>query len=669
MRALAIRRLDKGMHICEKVQSLDPEIAAYATNIASRPASFLNAVSMDATIPSGIQTTRFTNTDPDPVFRTIADLRSAMARSDRSGAAFLDFLLAGPYREGKGVWHNPSAAIRRTYEDLLAENPELASESPYGSYFNSKRVRQRGENQVTVRSLSDAPDEHRIVIDAHRRQKATGQVRPTAVFSGGPAAKVAALLCSLPNGSAAVKPSVRYILDGAEQSNESGSASYEHINHANALNAEHDTTGAGIFLTAVSRALRGEPDPAVALRFDYRKVDLWPRAVRLRDLPIYLGNEWHGWVQGIRRMLGLMNDHGKSRLASKKSTEILSYLEDRLGCSFRLDNEVKRAAYLYFTREHFKHSLTDNRELRQTVGLDPIELSADHLAHLYGDQILKRVVAGDIFPENSCIRHGFDEICRRELTKLGAGYIHRMRISEIYFEKAEGERAGSRVVGIVCEDLRGGEVLCLPADYLGLSLGPTATFHYPEASSTLLRFKDRLCIGLPVPYQTIATGLSAQLLFRIVDKARAANLPFTLMKLTHFVEMGRSRSHVLMKLTCGGVIGLPVYSRSYGISALASILRVLGPETGLEFENVVCAWPCSRGINSPNNGQIVRLADNAVCRFGEGGTGMSKMATNAQSMLDLLQLDWNLPDNLRMDESLYSHTVIDNREAIYRRIF
>jgi hypothetical protein len=102
---------------------------------------------------------------------------------------------------------------------------------------------------------------------------------------------------------------------------------------------------------------------------------------------------------------------------------------------------------------------------------------------------------------------------------------------------------------------------------------------------------------------------------------------------------------------------------------MASLLRVIGPGTGLEFEDVICAWPCSRGINSPNNGQIVRLADNAVCRFGEGGTGMSKMATNAQSMLDLLQLDWKLPSRLRLDEDLYRHTIIDRRGIVARRLF
>lgn len=612
---------------------------------------------------------RFINRNPDPVFKSIEDLRSAMTRSNDSGAGFLEFLLQGAYRAGKGVWVNPSAVVRSRYEDLIAANPDLAGESPYGRFFNAGRIRQRGENRITVKSLAEAPEGHREAIETHRRRMLVGEARPIAAFSGGPAAKIAAILSALPHGSAKGQPDVHYILDGAEQSNESGSASYEHVNHANALNAEHDNTGAGIFLSAISRALRGEPDPAVALQFSYRKVDLWPGAVSLRDLPIYFGNEIHGWTQALRRMLGRLNDHDRSRIASRKSTEILSFLEGKLGCSFRLDNQVKRAVFLYFTEEHYGHSLVDNKELRQTVGLNPVELTEDHLTSLYGGQILKRIVAGDIFPENACIRHGFDEVCGRELAKLGSQYHHRTRISEVYVEKPADGQSGIRAAGIVCEDLVSGTITCLPVDYLGLSLGPTATFHYPNASSAYDRIKDRLSIGLPVPYQTIATGLSAQVLFRIVDKSKTINLPFTGMKQTHFVEIGRTDSHVLMKLTCGGVIGLPVYSRSYGISAMASLLRVIGPGTGLEFEDVVCAWPCSRGINSPNNGQIVRLADNAVCRFGEGGTGMSKMATNAQSMLDLLQLDWKLPSRLRLDEDLYRHTVVDRRRTVARRLF
>jgi hypothetical protein len=105
--------------------------------------------------------------------------------------------------------------------------------------------------------------------------------------------------------------------------------------HANALNAEHDNTGAGIFLSAVSRALRGEPDPAVALQFSYRKVDLWPLAVSLRDLPIYFGNEnprmdaglaANAWtVERSRQEPGRMKQiHGDTVISRKQAWMLLS---------------------------------------------------------------------------------------------------------------------------------------------------------------------------------------------------------------------------------------------------------------------------------------------------------------------------------------------------------
>ena len=100
----------------------------------------------------------------------------------------------------------------------------------------------------------------------------------------------------------------------------------------------------------------------------------------------------------------------------------------------------------------------------------------------------------------------------------------------------------------------------------------------------------------------------------------------------------------MVKLTGGGNIGTKYYSRSYGINALANMLRVITPESGLTFYDVVSAWPCSRGTNASNNGQLVRLSDNFVIRFAEGGTGMSKMASNAQIMLDMLGLDHGLDD-------------------------
>jgi hypothetical protein len=88
----------------------------------------------------------------------------------------------------------------------------------------------------------------------------------------------------------------------------------------------------------------------------------------------------------------------------------------------------------------------------------------------------------------------------------------------------------------------------------------------------------------------------------------------------------------------------------------------------LQFEDVICAWPCARGVNPSNNGQIVRMADNAVCRFGEGGTGMSKMGSNAQTMLDLLSLPWPAPEHLRVADALFRHTIIDRRSRIARRL-
>lgn len=606
------------------------------------------------------------NTAPDPVFHTLEALRLEMTRINPEGGSFLDYLLDGNYFEGKGVWINHRPEIRAFYDDLLVAAPHLGSESPYGRWFRGKSVRTRGENRIVLRQISDSPPDHQKIMREHLRRRATGGIPPSAVFAGGPAAKIAAIIAA--SGSKA-DCRISYILDGAEQSNESGSASYEHVNHANALNAEHDNTGFGILFSALKRAFLGEAEPAVALGYDYRKVDLWPRAVKLRDIPIYVGNEIHGWVQRLRTLTGRQNDHTKSRLASKMSTQILGSLEGLHHCSFRLSNDVKRAIFLYFTDKQYSLSRKDNEDLRINVGLRPESLTESQLVEFYGKAITSRIFAGDIFPENACIRHGFDAVCRKVLVDLGAEDLHRSRIRDIYFEGLPGESGRHLVRGVAIENCATGELTCVPVDFLALSLGPTATFHYPPAQTAIHHVGDILGIGQPVPHQTIATGMSAQVLFRITDPGKAALLPFTGMKQTHFVEVGRTSSHVVMKLTCGGMIGLPVYSRSYGISALASLLRVMTPDVGLQFEDVICAWPCTRGVNPTNNGQVVRLADNAACRFGEGGTGMSKMGTNAQTLLDLVGLQWPLPENLRLEETLYAHTIVDRRDIIHGRLF
>ena len=607
----------------------------------------------------------FFNARPRAAFPSLDHLRKAMTHANPAGDRFLDYLLEGDYFAGKAVWVNPSPRVRQAYEAMVEASPFLVSESPYQPAFSLQGVRVRGENQVFIARLDQAPAEVRRLVGEYRAAREAGSCRPRAIFVGGPAAKIGALLSGLETDRAEASEVV-FVLDGAEQSNESGSASYEHVNHANALNAELDNTGLGILVTALKRAILGEKDASVALNLDYKKVDLWPGGVRLRDVPLYLHNEWHGLAQRLRKLLRLRTDHVKSRLASKVSTRILSEIERRLSIRLRLDQDGPRAVFLYLSRKNHDASLVDNRELAEDVGLAIEKLDAASLQRFYGPDILDRVVSGDLFLDNGCIRHGFDRVCMEAMERSGIECRHRQRLTCVYFDG--DERGMPRATAVALENLRTGERTFLVLDHLCLSLGPTATFHYDRAKSMLSRLADRLRFDLPVPHQTIATGLSAQLLFRITDPDRVRNLPFTGMKQTHFVEVGRTSSHLVMKLTCGGVIGLPVYSRSYAISALASILSILTPDCGLAFEDVVCAWPCTRGVNGPNNGQIVRLGDNAVVRFGEGGTGMSKMGSNAQTMLDLTGMTWPISPEFRLDPSLYRHTILDRRRRVARRL-
>ena len=604
------------------------------------------------------------NLDPQRKFATVEDLRRVLVHLNPSGDAFLDHILEGNYFDGKTVWVNDDGPARDIYLDIVARNPHLAGESPYGAFFRRESVRVRGENPVVLANIEQAPLAYQEQVRSYRDDLSHKRILPVALFSGGPAAKIAAMIMALKNGSGLNKLDVKFVLDGAEQSNESGSASYEHINHANALNAEHDNTGLGILFLALKRALLGEKNPDAAIATGYHKVDIWPRGVYWRDLPIYLVNEIHGRLQWLKSLLHLSNDHDKSRAASKISTQVLTWLEDKADVELRLDHEIPRAVFVYFTQKHHRHSLKDEKLLARTVGLHPLKLSKAQIEHFYGAETLRNIVSADIFTENFCIRHGFDRICAGAIDRLGASYENRIRLRKIYLS-ATGE---GTAVGVELEDLLTGRLRFQPVSHLGLSLGPTATYEFEQDFTFVHRIERALKLNAAVPYQTIATGFSAQLLFKITDKSKFKVLPYTGLKQTHFVEIGRNEDFIAIKLTSGGLIGQPIYSRSYAISAMANMLRVLTPDSGLEFYDVICAWPCTRGINGTNNGQIVRVADNFAVRFGEGGTGMSKMGTNAQTILDLVQLEHGMPPEVTLPRALYRHTIIDNRGRIKRSL-
>ncbi|GAB4513312.1 MAG: hypothetical protein Tsb0019_10530 [Roseibium sp.] len=582
-----------------------------------------------------------------------------MTAHNPEGDAFLNYLLDGDFFEGKGVWVNTSEATREIYRQVIAANPELASEDPYGDWFNRDRVRRPGENEVVLSRLEDAPQEQRREVQSHRQQVRSGRKRMRAVFAGGPAAKIAAVLLAM-QPEARETTDVVFLYDGGEQSNESASASYEHVNHANALNAEHDNSGLAILWLSLKRALLGESDPRAALDADYHKVDLWPAGFALRDVPIYLRNEVHGRLQALKSFAGIMNDHDKSRLASLRSTRILSWIEDELDVALRLPRDEPRSFFLYLSRVEHRNSYREHRILRRFVGLDVEKVSEAVLRRQYGD--ISNIISGDLIRENNCIRHGFDRVCSSIVERIGGSVLDRLLIERIYFD---GGSPGTPCAAVQVRDQRSGACRLVPVDYLGLSLGPTATYRFSVGGAgRWRRLCDRLGLLRPVPHQTVATGFSGQLLFRIRDKDRFRRMPQTGLKQTHFVEVGRAGDFLILKLTSGGNIGVPVYSRSYALGALANMFRVLTEGCGLDFLDVVCAWPGIRGVNAANNGQVVRLAENCALRFGEGGTGMSKMGANAQTLLDMTGLPHGLPENLVLPRSLYAHTVVDRRRLL-----
>jgi len=599
------------------------------------------------------------NASPANPFVTLDDLGSVLTRGRREGDAFLNYLLAGDYFAGKGVWVNEDPGVRQIYEKFLCECPHLHSDSPFSPFFNRDQVKQPGENPVLVSRICDTRQSYQDSAKDHQAEIAFGSGQRRALFCGGPAPKIAALLLALNGGNKNI--AISFLFDGPEQSNESGSASYEHINHANALNAEHDNTGLGILPHVIKRALFGEPSAKEVLDPDFKRVDLWPSAVRMRDISIYLHYEIHGVVQKIRKLLGIKNDHDKSRMASKRSARVLDYIEDRTGFKLRLQSKASRALFVTSSQSQHHASIRENIHLGKSLDLHPQKLSEHEITEFFSPSTLDNICSVDIFRENNCLTHGFDVRINQIASQLGMDFRAQLRIKEVFVDSSDGDGGQVKVVGVLLHNQKEKRDVFMPVDYLGLSLGASATYEYKPPSVSGADWRHRM-LGSPVPHQAIATGFTGQILFEITDPEKFTELPHTGLKQTHFVEMGRIGNYLLVKLTSGGNIGLPTYSRSYPLSALASMLRVLTPDCGLEYLDTVCAWPCIRGVNGTNNGEIVRIADNMVVRFGEGGTGMSKMGSNAQIMLDMLGLDHGLNTEAFTEPSLYQHTVIDNRK-------
>lgn len=599
------------------------------------------------------------NASPVNPFVTLDDLRAVLRRGNRNGDAYLNYLLAGDYFSGKGIWVNEDPTVRQIYEDILSACPHLYSDSPFNPLFSRERVKQPGENPVFISRICDAKQSYQDSVKEHQAVIASGRGQSRALFCGGPAPKIASLLLALNAGSKNI--AVSFLFDGPEQSNESGSASYEHINHANALNAEYANTALGMLPQVIKRALFGEPAVREVLDPDFKRLDLWPSAVRVRDIPVYLKYEVHGLVQQIRKLLGIRNDHDKSRMASKRSTRVLDYIEKKTGIKLRLQSKTPRGLFVALSKSQHRASIKENAHLGESLGLYPQQLSEHEIVKFFGSSGLNNICSVDLFRENNCLTHGFDTRISQIAMQLKMDYRKGLRIKEVFIDGSDDTGAQPKVVGVLLSKQNEEADTFMPIDYLGLSLGASATYEYKSPEVPRGGWQPGV-LGSPVPHQIMATGFTGQILFRITDPKKFNELPHTGLKQIHFVEMAKNAEYLLVKLTSGGNIGLPTYSRSYPISALAGMLRVLTPDCGLEYVDTVCAWPCIRGVNGSNNGEIVRITENMVVRFGEGGTGMSKMGSNAQIMLDMLGLDHALGSDAITQPSLYQHTVIDNRK-------
>jgi len=602
------------------------------------------------------------NPFPFDPFKTIDDLRFHLNQKNPNGDKYLNYLLQGDYLDGKDLWVNNDENVKKNYNNIINNNPHLITESPYNKYIkeNSKKIK----NIVILSNIIDANENYKNIIKKYNTDVSAGVKKKNAVFCGGPATKIAAIITSLKKSQ---NLNTIFLLDGAEQSNESSSASYEHINHANALNAEYDNTAIGILPNIIKRMIFKEPEPNSALCPEYKKVDLWLKSLRLKDFVIYTQNTLHGWIQFFKKTIHIPTEHDKSRSASKVSSKILNYIETMTGIKLKLPSETARALIIHYNKNEHQHSIKENIYLFNTLKLKQKKLSQTEIEQFYSITTCKQVTSVDIFYDNNCIVHGFDNVVGNILNSLGSTYQKRVKVKEIFFDY---NHPHPRAVAVLVKDMLSGTSNFIPVDFLGLSLGSKVNYTFRKKYINASLYKKNLSkYVLPVPYQTIATGFSGQILFEIIDKDKFDTLPHSGLKQTHFVEIGRSDTHLLVKLTAGGNIASYKYSRSYAINALANMLRVLTPDCGIQYVDTVCAWPCSRGINGSNNGVAVQLGDNFVVRYGEGGTGMSRMGSNAQVILDLIGISHELPEHSTLPFEDYSHTIIDKRKYVSHFLF
>ena len=583
----------------------------------------------------------FYNPKPHSAFRVIEQLTATMQQENSDGANYVDYLLQGELKEGKGFWKTKNPTSIEVYKKFIKENPHLTTEDPF------KEQVKRSTKLIELSNFESLTEQQKKQVDDFL---ATGKQR--IVYAGGPAAKIAAVLTGLNNKKN--KSDILFLIDDASRSNESSSASYAHINHANALNAEWASSGLGILPTLFKRNIFGEKNSNVALSVGYKSVDLWLNNVRYIDCKLFIKNIIHGLLQQFKKVLGIKNDHDKSRLASFQSSLILDYIEQKTAINLRLKSDENKAFFINVGTKAHQHALKENAYLKESIGLVSYQLSKQDLLYHYSSETGNNITSVDVFPSNGCIVHGFDKKIKAMSENTHFSYKENKQITGVCLKKG-------KAVAVWVKDTKTANKQLIAITSLGLSLGPKAHYVYKNQTHNNSDNKQGVDGLSPIPHQTLATGVSCQILFKITDKEKFSSLPYTGLNQAHFVEMASNDNYVLVKLTGGGNIADKNYSRSYPINALADMLRVITPECGLTFYDVISAWPCSRGINATNNGQLVRLADNLVVRFGEGGTGMSKMASNAQIMIDMLGLQHGLDEKLLTTYDDYKHTIIDNR--------
>lgn len=593
---------------------------------------------------------RFKNNTPP----TIVDTKQFFGVEDLQSIheAFNHHVESAANYKGIKAWKTTDAKTLEIAKKIL-EGEKMKPVYDYGIMDPPADSNQFRSIKVNVAMIDDAPEDYQKLFQEKWDEDEVWCV-------GGPAAHTAASWLAMFHKD---PTKVNYAIRNLAESNWSWSAWQLNINTGAALNSDSSYTGHVLLPLVMKRNWKKWTSDHGSEELKnyfieqtssktYKNVDFFLTKSFFRDLfKVYLSNEYY-WAKNkiIEEVLGLVGDHTANRRLTRDSQRLWHWWQKRsgvtattplLGLYKEWGHTYGDAIKLAITKGGNETIKRQHREIRKT-GVEDRELTRQELDEMFPG---KNIDYGWTSMGHGNFRATAISDTVNYIQKRGGHFHNNTQLNRIFFFK---EGVNLRLAGLeIIQDYNGAKTKkFVPCGKAFITLGYKVEYGFEHSNKAgpvanlINHALEALGIQPLVPYQTLATGVSSNIIVKKtkeVEKIRQPNGNFPNLALggANWTLIAENNEYMLLRITEGARLSDEHYSPEYFLHSIWLSRKIFGDA----FVGILSTYGCPRAVNGMNTCRYVKVGEDLVITNGKGGSGVMKKDVEAMKSLGLIGLD------------------------------